>query len=167
MQVGNYNAAFCVLYKYTERVSNLSLCDLRVWEERVVRKGFLEEGDYKLSPYLFHLIFIPQKLISQSIRCLKLCGAEYLDQYRRVQIKIKKEQRECIVSLFLFPRQIIFSYQMSICKILCLESTPFLPTTAPFTTDMFIHDDDGPVLSSCKALTIRRVRYQNPVTWNV
>lgn len=74
---------------------------------RVVRKCFLADVAYKLSLYSFHLIFIPYKLISYSIQCPDLCGAEYLDQYHRVQIEIKKQQRECTV-FFSFQDKLFF-----------------------------------------------------------
>ena len=78
-----------------------------------------------------------------------------------------KETAKGVYSFFLIPRQIIFSYQMPLCKILHLKSSPLLPATAPFTTDIFIHDNDDPIVRSWNALTFGRAQYQNPVTWSV
>lgn len=51
---------------------------------------------------------------------------------------------------------------MPVYKMLCFERIPSLP----FTPDIFIRDGD-PILSSWKALTVGRARYQNPGTWSV
>lgn len=48
----------------------------------------------------------------------------------------------------------------------CLKST-FLPATAPFIMDIFIHDDDDSIFWSWKALTTERTQCKNLVIWGV
>lgn len=120
MYVGNYNTVLRMLCESTGRLSSLSLHVLHAYGATVggvSRKGFLTEVANKLNPYLFYLIY-SKKLISQSIQCPYLSGAEDLDQYHKVWFGIKRKQKEYIVFLFLFSRQIIFSCHMAVCKIL-------------------------------------------------